>query len=78
MEDFLPLVVILAAFGLVMGGLAWIASRARRRGVGGSVLGAVDEIFHPAAYQPRIEIQVQAERKAPMPSPGDLPWHRDQ
>jgi hypothetical protein len=37
------------------------------------VLGAVDEIFHPAAYQPRIEIQQQAQRKVDAPAPGDPP-----
>jgi hypothetical protein len=76
--DFLaPLLLTLAGFGAVVGGLAWVGSRARRRGVGGSVLGAVDEIFHPAAYQPRIEVQQQAERKVNTPSPGDPPTLRD-
>jgi hypothetical protein len=73
-DGFLPLVIVAASFGAIVGGLAWLGSRARRRRVGGSVLGAVDEIFHPAAYQPRIEIQQQAERRTPAPSPGDLPW----
>jgi hypothetical protein len=36
-------------------------------------LGAVDEIFHPAAYQPRIEIQQQAQRKVNPAAPGDPP-----
>jgi hypothetical protein len=72
-DFYVPLVVTLAGFGAVVGGLAWIGLRARRRGVGGSVLGAVDEIFHPAAYQPRIEIQQQTQRKVNAPAPGDPP-----
>jgi hypothetical protein len=72
-DFYVPLVVTLAGFGAVVGGLAWIGSRARRRGVGGSVLGAVDEIFHPAAYQPRIEIQQHTQRKVNAPAPGDPP-----
>jgi len=71
MDVVVPLLVILAGFGAIMAGLAWIASRARRKGVGGSVLGAVDETFHPAAYQPRIEIAQQADRKVAIPSAGD-------
>jgi len=71
------LLLTLAGFAAVVGGLAWLGRRARRRGVGGSVLGAVDEIFHPAAYQPRIEGQQQAERKVNAPSPGDPPTLHD-
>ena len=73
MEFVAQLLITLAGFAAVVGGLAWLGLRARRRGVGGSVLGAVDEIFHPAAYQPRIEVQQQAERKVNAPSPGDPP-----
>ena len=74
MQFLLPVVGMFAAYGVVLVGLGWVAVRARRRGVGGSVLGAVDEIFHPIACQPRIEIQLQAERKVPIPAPGDRPW----
>jgi len=63
--------VILAGFAMILGGLAWMASRVRRRGGGGSLMGPFDEIWHPAALQARIEIQVQDERPAPSPLPGD-------
>lgn len=68
---WLPLVA-LAAVGAILGGLSWLASRARRRGISGSMLGIFDEMYHPAAHESRIEIQVQKERKAPAPSPEDL------
>jgi hypothetical protein len=71
MDGFLALLVMLAVFGPVLGGLPWLASRVRRRGAGESVMGPFDEIWHPAAYRARIEIQVQEERPASMPLPGD-------
>jgi hypothetical protein len=71
MGGFLALLVILAVFGLVLGGLPWLASRARRRRAGESLMGPFDEIWHPAAHRARIEVQVQDERPAPKPSPGD-------
>lgn len=77
MDGILPIVGTLAGIALVIGGLARIASRARARAVGGSVLGAVDEIFHPAAYEPRMQVQIQAERRVPMPSAGDVPGPSD-
>jgi hypothetical protein len=71
MGDWLALVLIVAAFGMVLAGLPWLAARVRRRGVGGSVLGPFEEIWHPAAHRARIEVEVQQERSAPAPAPGD-------
>jgi hypothetical protein len=59
----------------ILGGLAWLGSRVRRRGVGGAVMGPFEEIWHPAAHRIRFEIQVQEERMVPMPSPDDQ-WRR--
>ena len=73
MGELLPLLATVAVFAVLIAGLARLATLARRRRTGGSALGAVDEIFHPAAYQPRIDIQLQSERKTPLPSAGDLP-----
>ena len=72
MDGFWILLVVLAAVFVILGGLARLAARARRRGISGSVLGTFDEMFHPAAHESRIEVQVQIERKAPLPSPDDL------
>jgi hypothetical protein len=73
MYGVVGLLATLAAFGLVLGGLPWLASRVRRRGTGGGVLGPFEEMWHPAATRARVEIQAQEERRAPMPSPGDPP-----
>jgi len=35
------------------------------------LMGPFEEMWHPAAVRARIEIQVQDERAAPTPSPGD-------
>ncbi len=71
MADLLAPFVILAAFGLVVGVLWWLAVRLRGRG-GGAVMGPFEEIWHPAAQLTRIEVREQAERQAPSPAPSDL------
>ena len=67
---------IVAVFAVALVGIAWLGRRAARNGVGGSVLGIFDEIYHPAAHEPHIEIHEQAERKQPSPAPGDPPPDR--
>jgi hypothetical protein len=71
MDGLVTPLVVLATYGVILGGLAWLASRVRRRGAGDSVMGPFDEIWHPAAHRARIEIHVQEERPAPAPAPGD-------
>jgi hypothetical protein len=71
MEGFLAVLVGVTALGGVLGGLMWLARRVRRRGVGESVMGPFEEIWHPAGHRARVEIRVQEERAVPMPSPDD-------
>ena len=52
-------------------GYAWLGARARRRGIGGSVLAPLEEVWDPVAHRTTIEVQVQAEREGPAPAPGD-------
>ena len=52
--------------------LAWSAARARRRGISGSMLGPFEEMWHPTAAESHLQMQVQNERKKPLPSPDDL------
>ncbi|WP_234359167.1 hypothetical protein [Plantactinospora sp. BC1] len=73
MEQIVPFVALAGALAVVLGGLRWLAARTRRRGVGRAVLGPLDEVYNPAAHRSQIEIQVQAERQAPAPIPGDRP-----
>lgn len=73
---WLPLLT-LAPIGVAMGGFVWLASLVRRRGVGASVLGPIEDMWDPTQYRSHIEIEILAERKAPAPSPGDKPPLRD-
>ncbi|WP_431954311.1 hypothetical protein [Nocardia lijiangensis] len=58
---------------LVPLGFAWAVTRARRRGLGGSIVGPFQEMWDPGGARSRIEIEIQAEQEAPAPSPGDPP-----
>lgn len=71
MGEVLPVLLVFAAFAAVLIGLAWLTRRAKGRRVGSSVAGPFEEIWHPSAHRARIDIQVQDERKVPLPSPGD-------
>lgn len=73
MDDFLPLLLVIAALAAVMGLFAWLASVARRRGVAGAAITAAlashDEAFRVTAHEAHYEIQAQADRKTPIESP---------
>lgn len=60
-------------FGVVLGGLAWVARRSRGRRVSGAVAGPFEELWHPAAHRARIEIRAQDERVDLPAEPGDPP-----
>jgi len=51
--------------------LAWLASRVRRRGIGGGIMGPIDELYHPSAHVLRFEIEAHEQRLLPIPSPED-------
>ncbi len=74
-DVLLPFLFVAGATTLVCWGLYRGAARMRRRRVGSAALSAsmsvFDEIWHPAAYEPQIEIQQAYERQAPTPSPDD-------
>jgi hypothetical protein len=71
MGQLLAVLVVAGSVAAVLGSLAWLGSRLRRRGVGGAIMGPFDEIWHPAAHRFRHEIQTHEERVVPMPSPDD-------
>jgi hypothetical protein len=67
--------VLFASLAVIAGFLAllaWAAARARRRGISGSTMGVFDQMWHPAAAESHLEIQLESERKKPLPSPDDL------
>ncbi len=72
MGDALAVLLTAATVVVVLGGLVGLALRVRRRGAAGgySIMGVFDEMWHPAALDARIEIQVRDERQAPAPLPG--------
>ena len=71
MGQIVPWVMFAACLASLLGGLAWLASRARRSGVGREIMGPVDLIYRPHTHQINVEIRVQQERMVAMPSPGD-------
>jgi hypothetical protein len=73
MADFLAFGLTIAMVGLIMGGFVWLASQVRRRGIGGGVMGPIQDMWDPITYHTNTEMHVQAERKTPAPSPGDPP-----
>ncbi|MBQ1051854.1 hypothetical protein KBX50_25755 [Micromonospora sp. C51] len=72
MDGVLVFLVVIACLAAILGALAWLGVRVRRRGVGGEMMGPFEEIWHPAAHRSRAEIRVQEERAVPTPSPDDL------
>ncbi|WP_112239311.1 hypothetical protein [Kribbella monticola] len=66
------LFVSLAAVAGFLALLARAAARARRRGISGSMMGVFDQMWHPAAAESHLELQLETDRKKPLPSPDDL------
>ncbi len=68
-------VVVLALLGVLAQRKGWIdlssKSRGPGRGMGGAGMMAVDEVFHPAAYEAHVEQDRQTSMPAPAPVPGD-------
>jgi hypothetical protein len=75
MDVLLPFLLVATAFGLVGWGLVRLRKRVQRRRIGSAAMSAAmtvfDDIWHPAAVDPQIEIQQSYERRAPTPSPED-------
>jgi hypothetical protein len=69
------LLEVLGVLVLIPAAWAWLGVRARRRGIGGSVLAPLEEIWDPITHNTNIEVHVQSERMAPAPAPGDPPDH---
>jgi hypothetical protein len=56
---------------LVPAALLVLGRRARRRGLGATVMGPWEEIWDPVAHRTSVEVRVQAERMTPPPAPAD-------
>jgi hypothetical protein len=66
-EIFASITATVLVVAAVLGGFVWLALRIRRRGLGGGVLGPVDEIYRPTAHRARIQIEAQQVLAAPGP-----------
>lgn len=73
MDAVVLLLAIVGLFAVSMGGMVWLAHQVRTRGVGGSVLGPIQDMWDPAVRHTQVQIEIQAERRAPTPAPGDPP-----
>lgn len=77
MTVVLPFLLVAVTCTALCWGLVRLRKRMQRRWAGSAALSATmtvfDEIWHPAAFDPQIEIQQSYERQAPVPSPDDKP-----
>lgn len=71
----LPFLLVAGVTALICWGLTRAAARMRRRRAGSAAMSGamsvIDEIWHPIAHEPQIEIQQAYERQTPAPSPDD-------
>jgi len=73
--EFLAFFMVVGGFAAILAGFTWLASRIRRHGLGGALMGPLDEIYNPASHRARLEIETYEERMVPMPSADDQ-WRR--
>jgi hypothetical protein len=69
-------VVVLIALGVLAQRMGWIDLSTKNRAGGGRAAGgagmmAVDEVFHPAAYEAHLEQDRETSLPAPAPIAGD-------
>ncbi|MFF7276842.1 hypothetical protein [Streptomyces griseorubiginosus] len=77
MSQLLPLLTVLAGLTVTLAVLTLLARHVRRRGTAGAglrgALAAHDEVWHGTAADSYCELQVQTDRRAPLP---DDRWRR--
>ncbi|MDP9820159.1 hypothetical protein [Spirilliplanes yamanashiensis] len=61
------------ALGALAAGLRALGTRVRRRGIGGTLMNPVDEIWRPTAHHFRAETAVHDQRLAPRAGADDKP-----
>lgn len=71
MVEVLTVAGFFGGFGAVLVALVWLARRVRRRGIGGGLMGPVDEIWRPDTHRLRLEIETHEQRMMPVPAPKD-------
>lgn len=75
MGDVVPYLVLTGALIAVMGLLTWFKGVVRRRGPAGSAmrgaLAAYEEAMRVTSHDSHHEVRAEADRRAPVGSPGD-------
>jgi hypothetical protein len=71
--QLLSFLAILGGFAVILAAFGWLAMRMRGRGIGGGLMGPIDDIFHPSASRYRAEIQADENRGQPSASADDRP-----
>jgi hypothetical protein len=75
MNVLLPFLLVAAVLTLTGWGMTRLRGRIQRRRAGSAgmsgAMGVFDEIWHPAAHEPQIEIQQAYERQTPSPAADD-------
>ncbi len=51
MNPYSAVLIVIGGLAAVLGAFGWLARRIRDRGGGGSLMGPVDEIYHPSALR---------------------------
>jgi len=72
MGQLVPLLIFVAALGVVLGALSWLAARTRRRGVGMEVMGPVDQIYRPHTHEINRQIRIEEQRGVEISDSGQL------
>ena len=72
----LAMLAVIVACLLAGVAVPFLPRRFRRRsgGVAAGVLGGIDEVWHPTAYDAQLLRLAQTETPAPAPLAGDPPW----
>ena len=63
----MPWLVSAAVLAAVLGALAWLAARTRRRGVGRDLMGAVDLVYRPHTHQINLATRAHEQRMVARP-----------
>lgn len=63
--------VVAAAFAVLLAFHWWLGKRIKRAGIGGGLMGPLDEAWNPGRHRYREVVEVQEQRMEPVESPGD-------
>ncbi|MGI5127038.1 hypothetical protein ACQEVB_09525 [Pseudonocardia sp. CA-107938] len=73
MQELIAAVAVIGIPLVIAGGFAVLATRARRRGTSGGLMGVFEQMWDPAAHRMGEDTVAREERTAPAPLPGDPP-----